>query len=202
MLREIRPAIVVLVALTAITGLIYPLAMTGIAQVLLPTQANGSLIVRDGKVVGSQLIGQQFSSDRYFHGRPSATTGPDPNDPTKTVAQPYNAINSMGSNLGPTSKILSDRLAADVAKLKAENSTAALPVDLVTTSGSGLDPDISPEAAEFQVPRVAKARNIPEDRLRQLVADNSEGRFLGVIGEPHLNVLRLNLALDQIDRQK
>jgi K+-transporting ATPase ATPase C chain len=202
MLREIRPAIVVLVALTAITGLIYPLAMTGIAQVLLPTQANGSLIVRDGKVVGSQLIGQQFSSDRYFHGRPSATTGPDPNDPTKTVAQPYNAINSMGSNLGPTSKTLSDRLAADVAKLKAENSTAALPVDLVTTSGSGLDPDISPEAAEFQVPRVAKARNIPEDRLRQLVADNSEGRFLGVIGEPHLNVLRLNLALDQIDRQK
>jgi K+-transporting ATPase ATPase C chain len=202
MLREIRPAIVLLVALTAITGLIYPLAMTGIAQVLLPTQANGSLIVRDGKVVGSQLIGQQFSSDRYFHGRPSATTGPDPNDPTKTVAQPYNAINSMGSNLGPTSKILSDRLAADVAKLKAENSTAALPVDLVTTSGSGLDPDISPEAAEFQVPRVAKARNIPEDRLRQLVADNSEGRFLGVIGEPHLNVLRLNLALDQIDRQK
>jgi K+-transporting ATPase ATPase C chain len=192
----------VLVALTAITGLIYPLAMTGIAQVLLPTQANGSLIVRDGKVVGSQLIGQQFSSDRYFHGRPSATTGPDPNDPTKTVAQPYNAINSMGSNLGPTSKTLSDRLAADVAKLKAENSTAALPVDLVTTSGSGLDPDISPEAAEFQVPRVAKARNIPEDRLRQLVADNSEGRFLGVIGEPHLNVLRLNLALDQIDRQK
>jgi K+-transporting ATPase ATPase C chain len=202
MLREIRPAIVLLVALTAITGLIYPLAMTGIAQVLLPTQANGSLIVRDGKVVGSQLIGQQFSSDRYFHGRPSATTGPDPNDPTKTVAQPYNAINSMGSNLGPTSKTLSDRLAADVAKLKAENSTAALPVDLVTTSGSGLDPDISPEAAEFQVPRVAKARNIPEDRLRQLVADNSEGRFLGVIGEPHLNVLRLNLALDQIDRQK
>jgi K+-transporting ATPase ATPase C chain len=202
MLREIRPAIVVLVALTAITGLIYPLAMTGIAQVLLPTQANGSLIVRDGKVVGSQLIGQQFSSDRYFHGRPSATTGPDPNDPTKTVAQPYNAINSMGSNLGPTSKILSDRLAADVAKLKAENSTAPVPVDLVTTSGSGLDPDISPEAAEFQVPRVAKARNIPEGRLRQLVADNSEGRFLGVIGEPHLNVLRLNLALDQIDRQK
>ena len=196
MLREIRPAIVLLLALTAITGVAYPLAMTGIAQVIFPTQANGSLIEKNGTVVGSTLIGQSFTSDRYFHGRPSATLGPDPNDATKTTSVPYNAVNSMGSNLGPTSKALVDRITADVAKLKAENPAAAIPADLVTTSGSGLDPDVSPEAALFQVPRVAKARNMPEDRLRQLVADNTQGPFLGLLGEAHVNVLALNLALD------
>ena len=196
MLREIRPAIVLLLALTAITGLAYPLAMTGIAQAIFPNQANGSLIVQNGTVVGSGLIGQSFTSDRYFHGRPSATTGTDPNDATKTVAAPYNAVNSMGSNLGPTSKALSDRLKGDVDSLKQENPSATVPVDLVTTSGSGLDPDISPDGAFFQVPRVAKARQMPEDRVRQLVADNVQGRLLGLIGERHVNVLALNLALD------
>ena len=196
MLREIRPAIVFIIALTVITGLIYPLAITGIAQVIFPDQAKGSFVERDGKVVGSALIGQTFTSDKYFHGRLSAITGPDPKDPTKTVSTPYDATNSMGSNLGPTSKALSDRVAADVAKLKAENPNAAVPADLVTTSGSGLDPDISPEAALFQVPRVAKARNLPEDKLREFVNGQVTGRLLGLIGEPHVNLLALNLALD------
>ena len=196
MLREIRPAILVLVALTLITGLAYPLAITAIAGVVFPKQAAGSLIERNGQVVGSALIGQEFKSDRYFHGRPSATVAPDPNDSTKTVSAPYNAANSGGSNLGPTSKALSDRLKEDVDKLKAENPTEPVPVDLVTTSGSGLDPDISPEAALFQVPRVAKARNMPEDQLRALVGKETEGRLGGFLGEPRLNVLELNLALD------
>src|SRR5215468_1208904 len=168
MLREIRPAIILLLALTAITGLAYPLAMTAAAGVIFPKQAQGSLIEKDGKVIGSALIGQEFKSDKYFHGRPSATLAPDPNDATKTVPAPYNAANSGGSNLGPTSKALNDRIKEDVDKLKAENPSEAVPVDLVTTSGSGLDPDISPDAALFQVPRVAKARNLPEDRVRQL----------------------------------
>ena len=155
MLTEFRPAIVVLVALTLITGLVYPLAMTGIAQMLFPYQAGGSMIERDGTVVGSALIGQQFSDEKYFHGRPSATNTPDPNDPTKNIDAPYNAANSGASNLGPTSKMLADRLAGDVDKLKAENPAMPVPVDLVTTSGSGLDPHISPAAALFQVPRVA-----------------------------------------------
>src|SRR6478609_6051867 len=196
MLREIRPAILVLVLLTVITGLAYPLAMTAIAGVVFPKQAQGSLIERDGKVVGSALIGQEFKDDKYFHGRPSATTMPDPNDATMTVSAPYNAANSSGSNLGPTSKALNDRVKEDVEKLKAENSNASVPVDLVTTSGSGLDPDISPEAALFQVPRVAKARSLPEERVRRLVTDNTQGRLGGLIGEPRVNVLALNLALD------
>src|SRR6478672_1966989 len=198
MLKEIRPAILVLVLLTLITGLAYPLAMTAIAGVIFPKQAQGSLIEKDGKVVGSALIGQEFKDDKYFHGRPSATVAPDPNDSTKTVPAPYNAANSGGSNLGPTSKALADRLKEDVDKLKAENPNQPVPADLVTTSASGLDPHISPEAAQFQVPRIAKARNLSEDRIRQLVEEHTEGRFLGVLGEPRVNVLLLNLALDRI----
>jgi len=198
MLRDIRPAIVLVIGLTIITGLIYPLAMTGIAQAVFPRQAQGSLIEKDGKVVGSALIGQNFTSETYFHGRPSATNAPDPNDPTKTIDAPYNAANSMGSNLGPTSKVLADRVKADLAKLKAENPNAPVPIDLVTTSGSGLDPDISPDAAYFQVPRVAKARGLAEDRVRDLVAAHIAGRTFGLLGEPRVNVLELNLALDAL----
>ena len=198
MLREIRPAIVVLIALTVITGLLYPLAMTGIAQVLFPHQAEGSLIERNGHVIGSALIGQNFAGEKYFHGRPSATTAPDPNDASKTVSAPYNAANSGGSNLGPSNKTLIDRVKADMEQLKADNPSVPVPADLVTTSASGLDPDISPEAALFQVPRVAKARNLTENRVRQLVVDHTEDRFLGVLGEPRVNVLKLNLALDDL----
>ena len=197
MLKEIRPAILILVLLMLITGLAYPLAMTAIAGVLFPKQAEGSLIEKDGKVIGSALIGQAFTSDKYFHGRPSATSGPDPADSTKSVSAPYNAANSGGSNLGPTSKALNDRIREDADKLKAENSSVPVPVDLVTTSASGLDPDISPEAALFQVPRVAKARNMPEDRVRALVTENTKDRFGGLLGEIRDNVLALNLALDQ-----
>ncbi len=198
MLREIRPAIVLIIALTVITGLAYPLAMTGLAEVIFPKQAQGSLIEKDGKVIGSALIGQEFKEEKYFHGRPSATVAPDPADSSKTVPAPYNAANSGGSNLGPTSKALNDRIVADVEKLKAENPGQPVPVDLVTTSGSGLDPDISPEGALFQVPRVAKARSLPEDRVRQLVQDHIEGRTFGVFGEPRVNVLQLNLDLDKV----
>jgi potassium-transporting ATPase KdpC subunit len=197
MLKEIRPAIVFIVALTLITGLAYPLAMTGIAQVIFPSSAQGSLVERDGKVVGSALIGQVFTKDEYFHGRPSATNTPDPQDSTKTVDAPYNAANSGGSNLGPTNKALIDRVKGDVDKLKEENPSAPVPIDLVTTSGGGLDPHISPEAALFQVPRVAKARNMPEDRVRQLVDEHIDSRFLGLLGEPRVNVLALNMALDR-----
>jgi potassium-transporting ATPase KdpC subunit len=197
MLREARPAIVLVVALTLITGLIYPLVMTGLAQVLFPRQANGSLAEQGGKVVGSALIGQPFNGDGYFHGRPSATTRPDPNDATKTVDAPYNAANSGGSNLGPTNKALIERVKGEVDKLQAQKPAAQVPIDLVTTSGSGLDPHITPQAALFQVPRVAKARNIPQDRIRQLVDQNTEGRTLGLLGEPRVNVLALNMALDR-----
>src|SRR6202034_883422 len=198
MLREIRPAIVVLLALTLITGLAYPLAMTGIAAIIFPNRAQGSMIERDGKVVGSAFIGQNFSSDKYFQGRPSATTSPDPADAAKTVAAPYNAANSGGSNLGPSNKALIARVPADLASFRRENPSAPVPPDLVTASGSGLDPDISPEAALFQVPRIAKARNLPENRVRELVADLTEGRFLGLLGKPRINVLILNLALDRL----
>jgi potassium-transporting ATPase KdpC subunit len=196
MLKEIRPAIIILVGLTLITGLAYPLAMTGIAGVIFPNQAQGSLIEKDGKVVGSALIGQVFADDKYFHGRPSATNTPDPKDATKTIDAPYNAVNSMGSNLGPTSKALADRVKADVETLKKENPSAVVPVDLVTTSGSGLDPDISPAAALFQVPRVAKTRGLTEQSVRTLVEGQVEGRTFGLLGEPRVNVLKLNLALD------
>jgi K+-transporting ATPase ATPase C chain len=199
MLKEIRPAIVMIIAMTIITGLIYPLGMTGIAQLVFPHQANGSLIERDDKVVvGSALIGQNFTDAKYFHGRPSATTEPDPNDATKTVPVPYAADNSSGSNLGPTSKALVDRVTDDVKKLHDENPSAPVPIDLVTSSASGLDPDITPAGALFQVPRVAKARGMSEDAVRKLVDDNTTGRTFGVLGEPRVNVLALNLALDAV----
>jgi len=197
-MNHIRPAIVMIVVMTLITGLAYPLAMTGIAQALFPWQANGSLIEKDGKVIGSALIGQNFTAEKYFHGRPSATTDTDPNDATKTVPAPYNAANSSGSNLGPTSKALVDRVKEDAAKLAAENPNTPIPVDLVTTSASGLDPDITPAAAYFQVPRVAKARGLPEAQVRGLVEGQITGRLVGVIGEPHVNVLKLNIALDAL----
>jgi len=198
MLKEIRPAIVLLIGLALITGLIYPLAMTGIAQVAFPRQAQGSLIEQNGKVIGSALIGQVFKDDKYFHGRPSATVAPDPKDSSKTVEAPYNAANSGGSNMGPASKALAERIKGDVDELKKENPSQDVPVDLVTTSGSGLDPDISPEAAQFQAPRIAKARALPEQRVRDLVASQIRGRTFGLLGEPRVNVLELNLALDKL----
>ncbi len=198
MLKEIRPAIVFILGLTIITGLVYPLVMTGIAEVVFPYQAHGSLIEKNGKVVGSAVIGQVFADDKYFHGRPSATSGPDPKDPSKTIAAPYNAANSGGSNLGPTSKALIERVKGDVDKLKKENPATSVPIDLVTASGSGLDPDISPEAAFFQIARVAKARGLPEARIRSLVESQIEGRTFGLLGEPRVNVLKLNLALDAL----
>ncbi|MEP9399742.1 K(+)-transporting ATPase subunit C [Mesorhizobium sp. KR2-14] len=201
MLRQFRPALVMIVAFTAITGLLYPLAMTGLAGMLFPRQAAGSLVMENGKVVGSALIGQNFTSERYFHGRPSATVAPDPADPSKTVPAPYNAANSGGSNLGPSNSALIGRVRNDVERLKAENPGQQVPMDLVTTSGSGLDPDISPEAALFQVPRVAKARQFSEDVLRELVANHVEKPFFGIIGEPHVNVLALNRALDALSKK-
>jgi K+-transporting ATPase ATPase C chain len=196
MLKELRPAILLLVLLTLITGVAYPLGITGLAQVLFPYQANGSLILRNGTVIGSELIGQNFVDAKYFHGRPSVTTGTDANG--NSIAAPYNAANSLGSQLGPTDRALVDRVTADSAALKAENPSTPVPVDLVTSSASGFDPDITPAAALFQVARVAKARGLGEDQVRQLVQDHIEGRFLGLIGEPHVNVLKLNMALDAI----
>ena len=197
-MQYIRPAILMIVVMTIITGLGYPLAITGIAQLIFPDQANGSLIVQNGRVIGSELIGQNFTSDKYFHGRPSATTEPDPKDPSKTVPVPYAADNSAGSNLGPTSKALIERVKGDAVTLAKENPNTPIPVDLVTTSASGLDPDITPAGALFQVPRIARTRGLPEQRVRQLVQQHTEGRWLGIIGEPHVNVLKLNLALDAL----
>jgi potassium-transporting ATPase KdpC subunit len=200
MLNEVRPALVILLFLTLLTGLAYPLGITGLAGLIFPRQAQGSIVEKDGQPIGSALIGQPFASERYFHGRPSATTMADPNDPAKTVPAPYNAANSGGSNLGPTNKALIERVQGDLETLKKDQPSAAVPVDLVTTSGSGLDPHISPEAALFQVPRVAKARGMSEDVLRQLVIQHGEERQLGFLGEPHVNVLALNMALDAIAR--
>jgi K+-transporting ATPase ATPase C chain len=198
MLSQLRPAIVMIVLFTALTGLAYPLAITGIAQLVMSDKANGGMIERDGKVVGSSLIGQNFVSDRYFHGRPSATTGPDPADPAKTIDAPYNASNSMGSNLGPTSKKLVDRVNAGIESEFAAGRIDIVAADAVTTSASGLDPHISPQFALAQVPAVAKARNLPEQKVRFLVDEHTEERVAGVIGEPQVNVLELNLALDKL----
>lgn len=197
MLKEIRPAIVMIVLMSAITGVVYPYAVTGASQVLFPHQAAGSLIERDGKIVGSSLIGQNFAGDQYFHGRPSATTDADPNDPTKTVPVPYKADASSGSNYGPTSQALMDRVKGDVATLKGEGD-APVPVDLVTTSASGLDPDVTPAGALFQADRVAKARNLPVAQVKDLIASHVDGRTAGILGEPRVNVLALNLALDDL----
>jgi potassium-transporting ATPase KdpC subunit len=198
MLRQVRPAIVMIVAMTVITGLVYPLGMVGLAQLFFPHRANGSLIEKNGKVIGSTLIGQYFTSDKYFHGRPSATTEPDPKDPSKTIPVPYAADNSGASNLGPTNQALVDRVKADAARLAKENPGTPIPVDLVTTSGSGLDPDISPAAALFQVARVAKARHMDPAKLRALVDEQTHDRLLGILGEKRVNVLELNLALDKL----
>jgi len=198
MLQHIRPAIVLLILFSALTGLVYPLAITGIAQIAMSGAADGSLIEKNGVVVGSALIGQNFKSDRYFHPRPSATNEPDPKDPSKTIDAPYNAANSSGSNLGPTSKALADRVKAGVEAFRAMAGTGPVPADAVTTSASGLDPDISPETALAQVASVAKARGLDADRVRELVNASIAGRAFGLIGEPRVNVLRLNLALDQL----
>ena len=199
-MTQVRPAVMMIVVMTILLGLAYPLAMTGIAQVVFPHQANGSLIEKNGANIGSELIGQNFTDAKYFHGRPSMTPGPDPQDPSKTVPTPYNGGFSVGSNYGPTAKPLIDRVGQTVEALKKENPGVPVPADLATASASGLDPDVTPAGALFQVPRVAKARNLPEDQVRQLVADNTEGRFLGIIGEPHVNVLQLNLALDALTK--
>jgi K+-transporting ATPase ATPase C chain len=196
MTNEIRPAIVLLLLFTVLTGILYPLGMTRLAGTFFPRQAEGSLVVKGGTVIGSEIVGQAFTGERYFHGRPSATTGTDAQG--NSVAQPYNAANSMGSNLGPTSKMLMERIKTDAAKLAAENPDRPVPVDLVTTSASGFDPDITPAGALFQVPRVARARNLDRKTVEDLVARFTRPRLLGIIGEPAVNVLKLNLALDEL----
>jgi K+-transporting ATPase ATPase C chain len=196
MVSQIRPALAMIVLFTVLTGLAYPLAITGIAQTIVPSAAKGSLVMKGDAIVGSALIGQNFSSDKYFHGRPSATSAPDPNDASKTVDAPYNAANSSGSNLGPTSQKLVERVKGDVDALRKNGINTSIPADAVTTSASGIDPHISFEFAMLQVDRVAKARSISHDKVRELVEDTVQGRFLGLIGEPRVNVLQLNLALD------
>jgi K+-transporting ATPase ATPase C chain len=198
MLKNMRPALVMLMLMVVTTGLIYPLLITGLAQAVMSHPANGSLVVKDGVVIGSELIGQNFADDRYFQPRPSATSAVDPADSTKTVDAPYNAANSSGSNLGPTSQKLIDRVKADTDKLKAEDGVKTVPADAVTTSGSGLDPHVSPVNAALQVARVAKARGVPETAVRGLVERQTEGRLFGILGEPRVNVLKLNLALDAL----
>jgi K+-transporting ATPase ATPase C chain len=199
MLKDFRPALSMMIAMTVITGLAYPLAVTGIAQAVFPTQARGSLIEKNGRVMGSELIGQSFSSPGYFWGRPSATSGDDPTDPAKTVAAPNNAAYSSGSNLGPTSQALIDGVAANVEALRAAHpdQKGPVPADLVTSSGSGLDPHITPASAAWQIKRVAAARHASFAAIQQLVVEHTEGRSLGVLGEPRINVLKLNLALDE-----
>lgn len=196
MLRHFRASLVMLGLMTVLLGIAYPFAMVGVAGAAFPGQAGGSLVQKDGKVVGSSLIGQSFTGETYFHGRPSATTDTDPADSTKTVAAPYNAANSAGSNLGPTSRALVDRVKEDADKLG-----KGVPVDLVTTSGSGLDPHISPKAASWQVARVARARGLPEAEVQALVVRQTEGRMYGLLGEPRVNVLQLNLALDALPKR-
>jgi K+-transporting ATPase ATPase C chain len=199
MLNAIRPAFTLLILFSALTGLAYTLAITGISQLLLPGAASGSLVMRDNKAVGSALIGQNFAADKYFHGRPSATQAQDPahpDDSSKTIDAPYNAANSTGSNLGPTSQKLLDRVKADIDAKHAAGWSNPIPADAVTTSASGLDPHISPADARAQAPRVAKARGLPEASVRNLVEAAVENRWLGLIGEPRVNVLKLNLALD------
>ena len=193
MLRELRPALVLLLLISVLTGLIYPLAVLGLGKAIFPRQAAGSLIERDGKVVGSSLIGQNFAGDRYFHGRVSAITSTDAQN--NSTPDPYDATSSSGSNLGPTSQALVDRVAGDVTKLSAENA-APVPVDLVTSSASGLDPDISVEAAQFQAARVAKARGLSADRVAALIRQTASDRTLGLMGQPRVDVLELNMALD------
>lgn len=199
MLTHLRPAVSLVVLSTLLLGVAFPLGFVGLGSVALPFQANGSLIERNGQPVGSALIGQNFTSDRTFHGRPSAISGTDPKDPTKTVPAPYDASTSSASNLGPTAKALHDRVAGDVATLEKQGAAAgAIPMDAVTSSGSGLDPDISPDYAALQAPRVARARHLPVDRVRGLLASATQGRLLGIFGEKRVNVLRLNLALDML----
>jgi K+-transporting ATPase ATPase C chain len=198
MLTHLRPAIVLIVLFTVLTGVALPLAMTGIGGVIFPFQAGGSLIEKNGTVIGSALIGQNFTDPKYFQGRPSAITAPDPKDASKTINTPYDASNSNASNLAPSSKALIDRVTGDVKTLRATEGDAPIPADAVTTSASGLDPDISPENALRQVARVAAARKLPEDKLRALVADHTVSPFLGLIGQPHVNVLGLNMALDTL----
>jgi len=200
-MANLRPAIVLLALFTSLTGLLYPLAITAIAQIAAPMRAGGSLVYVGAAPVGSALIGQNFASDKYFHGRPSATQAQDPahpDDSSKTVDAPYNADNSTGSNLGPTSQKLADRVKADVEARRAAGASGAIPADAVTTSASGLDPNISPQNALSQADTVAKARGLDPAKVRALVAAHVEGPALGVIGEPRVNVLLLNMALDAL----
>ncbi|WP_457093660.1 potassium-transporting ATPase subunit KdpC [Microvirga sp. P5_D2] len=201
-MSHLRPALVLLVLFTALTGLAYPFAVTGLGQLLFPAQANGSLIVQDDRVVGSELIGQAFTSDRYLWPRPSATSAPDPTDPTKTVDAPYNASASTGSNLGPTSAKLADRLAASSETWRKAGLAQPIPGDAVTTSGSGLDPHVSPAFALAQVPRIAAARNLPEEQVWYVIEIATEGRTFGIFGEPRVNVLLVNRALDGLGSQR
>jgi K+-transporting ATPase ATPase C chain len=191
-MTHLRPAFVLIILFTVLTGIVLPLGFTGAATAVVPYQANGSLLYRNGQMIGSALLGQDFESAKYFHPRPSATSAPDPKDSTKTISLAYNAANSSGSNLGPSSQALHDRVKTDAAALGGKD----IPSDMVTTSASGLDPDITPQNAMLQVARVAAARHMDPDKLRDLVQANIKDRLFGIFGEPRVNVLALNLALD------